>query len=72
MLLTDFNIDVVLGKLSDCDNMLKEKLDRRKDVQSMQSKMISEEHIHNPRLKAKANEHVTNAINYNKVTLESK
>ena len=50
---TAFNITVILGQLSDCDNMLKEQADTRKDAQSAQRKMISEEHILKARLREK-------------------
>ena len=50
--------------------MLKDQLDTSKEVQSAQSKMISEEYIHKPRLKAKANEYAPNALDDNKLIIE--
>ena len=38
----------------------------------IQSKMISEENIRKPRLRAKENEHATNALDDNKVIIENK
>ena len=52
--------------------MLKEKLDTRKHVQIAQSKIIRENHDVKPRLRTKANDHVTNASDNNKVIAESK
>ena len=45
-----FNISVILGQLSDCKNMLKEQADTRKDVQIVKRKIISQEHVLEPRL----------------------
>ena len=67
-----FNITVILGKLSDYNYMLKEQVDTRKDVQSAQSKMISKEHVLKPIPRAKANEHLENELDDNKVIIESK
>ena len=52
---TSFNIDVILGQNSDYNNVLKEQVDTRKAVQSAHSKMIIEENILKPRLRAKSN-----------------
>ena len=38
----------------------------------MQSKMINEKHIRKPTLRAKENECVPNALDYNKVVIERK
>ena len=50
---TDFNIAVILVKLSDYNVMLKEQADTRKDVKSAERKTISEEHVLKPKMRAK-------------------
>ena len=52
--------------------MLKAQADTRNDVQSVQRKMISEEHSIKQRLKAKKNEHVPNEVDNNKGIIERK
>ena len=63
---------MILGQISNYNNTLKEQVDRRKDVKSTQSKIISKENVLKPRLRAKANEHALNALDDNKVITERK
>ena len=51
---------------------MKEIVGTRKDVQNAYSKMISEEHILKPRLRAKANDNVLNIFYDNEVIAKSK
>ena len=67
-----FSITVILGQLSDHNTMLKEQADIRKDVQSAQRNVISEEQILKPRLREKANEHVPNTVDDNAEITERK
>ena len=51
---------MILGQLSDYNNMLKAQADARKDMQSVKRKTISEENVIKPRLISKANENSPN------------
>ena len=62
---TYFNISVILGKLSYCNSMLKEQVDTIKGIKITQRKIISEEHVLKPKLRAKVNEHVPNTAEDN-------
>ena len=64
---TAFTIHVILGKSSNHKNVLKDQVNTRKEVQSVESKMILK-----PRMRANANECAPNALDDNEVIIESK